>query len=105
MGKASARQVEDLGSNPSECQIFSIAPLRSFFSATLAKRWKVQFRQGFVQFNNVDSKTTSNNNIAIYMQYMSYIQYIYTVYLIDIQDVDLQSHKLMAWLLKTVTYE
>ena len=64
MGKASARQSEDLGSNPSECHIFYV-PLRSFFSATLAKRWKVQFRQGFAQLNNVDSKTTSNNDIAI----------------------------------------
>ena len=35
---------------------FLFAPLRYFFSATLAKCWKVQFRQGFAQFNNVDSK-------------------------------------------------
>ena len=27
--------------------IFFIVPLRSFFSATLAKRWKVHIRQGF----------------------------------------------------------
>ena len=36
---------------------FSFVPLRPFFYAALAKRWKVQFRQGFVYFNNnVDSK-------------------------------------------------
>ena len=36
---------------------FSFVPLRSFFYADLAKRWKVQFRQGFAYFNNnVDSK-------------------------------------------------
>ena len=65
MGRASARQAEDLGSNPSECQIFLFVPLSSFLSATIAKRWKVQFRQGFAQFNNVDSKTTTNNDIAM----------------------------------------
>ena len=33
------------------------ATLRPFFCAALAKRWKVQFRQGFAYFNNnVDSK-------------------------------------------------
>ena len=36
---------------------FSFVPLRAFFCAALAKRWKVQFRQGFAYFNNnVDSK-------------------------------------------------
>ena len=40
---------------PGECKIFSFVPLRCFFSATLAKRWMVQFRQGFAQLNNVDS--------------------------------------------------
>ena len=36
-------------------------PLRPFFYAALAKRWKVQFRQGFAYFNNnVDSLTTYN---------------------------------------------
>ena len=36
---------------------FAFVPLRSFFYAALAKRWKVQFRQGFAYFNNnVDSK-------------------------------------------------
>ena len=53
---------------------------KSFFSATLAKRWKVQFRQGFAQFNNVDSKTTSNNDIAIYI-YIIYIAYLYIFYI------------------------
>ena len=32
-------------------------PLRPFFYTALAKRWKVQFRQGFAYFNNnVDSR-------------------------------------------------
>ena len=36
---------------------FSFVPLRPFFYAALAKRWKVQFRQRFAYFNNnVDSK-------------------------------------------------
>ena len=36
---------------------FSFVPFRPFFYAALAKRWKVQFRQGFAYFNNnVDSK-------------------------------------------------
>ena len=35
---------------------FSFVPLCPFFYAALAKRWKVQFRQGFAYFNNVDSK-------------------------------------------------
>ena len=36
---------------------FSFVPLRPFIYAALPKRWKVQFRQGFVYFNNnVDSK-------------------------------------------------
>ena len=63
------RQAEDLGSNPSECHIFLFVPLSSFFSATLAKRWKVQFRQGFAQFNNVDSirrhKYNYENEVAM----------------------------------------
>ena len=36
---------------------FSFVPLRHFFYAAIAKRWKVQFRQGFAYFkNNVDSQ-------------------------------------------------
>ena len=36
---------------------FSIVPLSPFICAAFAKRWKVQFRQGFAYFNNnVDSK-------------------------------------------------
>ena len=42
-----------------------IAPLRSSFSATLTKRWKVQFRQGFEQFNNLDSKNDIKMNYSI----------------------------------------
>ena len=37
---------------------FLFIPLRPFFSGALSKRWKVQFRQEFAYFNNVDSKTT-----------------------------------------------
>ena len=34
----------------------SFVPLRPFFYAAFAKRWKVKFRQGFTYFNsNVDS--------------------------------------------------
>ena len=36
---------------------FSFVPLRPFFYAALAKRWKVQILQWFAYFNNnVDSK-------------------------------------------------
>ena len=35
---------------------FFIVPLRPFFCAVIAKRWKVKFLQGFAYFNNnVDS--------------------------------------------------
>ena len=37
---------KDLGSNPSECHIFNLFHCVLSFSATLAKRWKVQFRLG-----------------------------------------------------------
>ena len=37
---------------------FLFIPLRPFFYAALAKRWKVQFRKGLRKFNNVDSKMT-----------------------------------------------
>ena len=37
-------------------------PQRSFFSTTLGKRWKVQFRKRFSQFNNIDSKIDIKNN-------------------------------------------
>ena len=74
---------------------FSFVPLRPFFCAALAKRWMVQFRQGFAYFNNnVDSKRhivvrtailyneinsgqiMKKNTIYIYIGYI-YI-YIYT---------------------------
>ena len=35
-----------LGSNPGECHIFYLFRCVLSFSATLAKRWKVQFRLG-----------------------------------------------------------
>ena len=41
---------------------FSFVPLRPFFHAALAKRWKVQFRQGFAYFNN---NVDSNRHIII----------------------------------------
>ena len=52
---------------------FSFVPLRPFFYAALAKRWKVQFRQELTYFNNnVDSKrhiiiTTGILHIYIYI--------------------------------------
>ena len=49
---------------------FSFVPLRPFFCAALAKRWKVQFRQGFAYCNNVDSQT-------IYINENCRIIYIY----------------------------
>ena len=48
------RKAGDLGSTPSECQIFYFVPLHPFFYAALAKRWKVQFCKGLRKFNNVD---------------------------------------------------
>ena len=45
---------------------FFICSFRPFFYAALAKRWKVQFRQGFAYFNNnVDSKRHIIIRIAI----------------------------------------
>ena len=38
--------IKVLGSNPSECHIFNLFRCVLSFSATLAKRWKVQFRLG-----------------------------------------------------------
>ena len=54
---------KDLGSNPSECHIFNLFRCVLSFSATLAKRWKVQFRLGLAKktLNNIDS----NNGIQI----------------------------------------
>ena len=40
-------------------------PLRSFFYATLANHWKVQFQQWFILFNNVDSKVINKKQIII----------------------------------------
>ena len=53
---------KDLGSNPSECHIFYLFRCVLSFSASLAKRWKVQFRMGLAKtLNNIDS----NNGIQI----------------------------------------
>ena len=47
---------KDMGSNPSECHIFYLFRCVLSFSATLAKRWKVQFRLGLAKtLNNIDS--------------------------------------------------
>ena len=45
-----------LGSNPCECNIFNLFRCVLSFSATLAKRWKVQFRLGLaIKLKNIDS--------------------------------------------------
>ena len=55
---------------------FLFVPLRPFFYAALAKRWKVQFCKGLRKFNNVDSKTTYfNENCCIIYIYI----YIYII--------------------------
>ena len=54
---------------------FLFVPLRPFFYAALAKRWKVQFHKGLRKFNNVDSKTTYfNENCCIIYIYIYIIQ-------------------------------
>ena len=40
---------KDLGSNPSERHIVNLFRCVLYFSATLAKRWKVQFRLGLAK--------------------------------------------------------
>ena len=70
---------EGLGLNPSECEYCLFVPLSSFFSATLAMHWKVQFRKRFTQFNNVDTKRQKNKKNKITMSNI----YIYS----DITDV------------------
>ena len=65
---------------------FLFAPLRPYFCAALAKRWKVQFRQGFAYFNNkVDSRRHLFIGTAIYYVYYIYIlYYIYYIYILYI---------------------
>ena len=47
---------KDLGSNPRECHIFNLSRCVLSFYATLAKRWKIQFRLGLEKIlNNIDS--------------------------------------------------
>ena len=47
---------KDLGSNPSECHIINLFRCVLSFSATLAKRWKVQFRLELaIKLSNFDS--------------------------------------------------
>ena len=52
---------------------FLFVPLRPFFYAARAKRWKVQFRKGLRKFNNVDSKTTYFNENCCIMHTYIYI--------------------------------
>ena len=55
--------------------IYLFLPLRPFFHAALAKRWKVQFCKGLRKFNNVNSKTTyfNENCCIIYIYIYTYI--------------------------------
>ena len=43
----------------------------------MAKRWKVQYRQGFAAFNNVDSKNHLKNKILLYIYTIMYYIYIF----------------------------
>ena len=63
---------KDLGSNPSECHIFNLFRCVLSFFATMAMRWKVQFRLGLAKtLNNIDSNNgiqiSQKNNIYIYI--------------------------------------
>ena len=53
---------KDLGLNTSECRIFYLFHCVLSFSATLAMRWKVQFRLGLAK---TLSKIDSNNGLLI----------------------------------------
>ena len=54
---------------------FLFVPLRPFFYAALAKRWKVKFHKSLRKFNNVDSKTTYvNENCCVIYIYIYIIQ-------------------------------
>ena len=66
VGKASALDMPRTWVRVQASVCFLFVPLRPFFRAALAKRWKVQFRKGLHKFNNVDSKTTYfNENCCI----------------------------------------
>ena len=57
---------------------FSFVPLRPFFYAALAKRWKVQLRHGFAYFNNnVDTKRHIIIRTAILYIYIYICIHIY----------------------------
>ena len=60
---------------------FLFVPLRSFFSATLAKRWMVQFRQGFALYNDIDSITTQNNYIYVHLYWRRCLTLCYFLYM------------------------
>ena len=74
VGRASERYAENLGSNPSECHIINLFRCVLSFSATLAKRWKVQFRLGLaIKLKNIDSnygKQISKNTILNKLNHM-----------------------------------
>ena len=52
------RQVEDLGSNPSECQIFNVFRCVLSSLLPLGSVGRSNFDKGFAQFNDVDWKNT-----------------------------------------------
>ena len=62
MDKASALEKPLPGFESKRVSDFSFDPLRPFFYAVLANRWKVKFRQGFAYFNN---NVDSNRHIII----------------------------------------
>ena len=47
--KEAEKKAEDLGSNSSECHVLNLFRCVLSFSATLTKRWKVQFRLRFAK--------------------------------------------------------
>ena len=67
VGKASARQAEDLGSNPSECQIFHL--FRCVLSSLLPLRrvGRAIFDKGLHNLITLIQKRHKNNDIAIYI--------------------------------------
>ena len=53
---------KDLGSNPSERHIVNLFCCVLYFSATLAKRWKVQFRLGLAKNSTMLIHITTYKN-------------------------------------------
>ena len=65
MGKASAPQAEDLGSNPSECQIFHLFCYVIFSLLRLRSVGRSNFDKGLHNLITLIKKTTYNNDIDI----------------------------------------